>query len=278
MNAQTPEAQPEIPQSSTKPGLQLPEPDRENITVLLHNLPKAPVLPWNRYDSPWEESSENGDGEDAPLTDPETPTAEAMDTPTEESTPETLPDEPQNTGEEGAVLVPIEALPQEVLMEETQENDDQEVSPNAVHQSFEPGFVNLSPYGLASVSPDTPSELAQVFDYVPPSIQEQDAEHEEAIAADSGTSSGTVSGTPSGSVSSATSTIPDGTNFPEPLPGMSAAGTVQDGGKVAALDVPAASAQGTGTQGIGAQGIGEQNPPESLIDDVDEEDLLSQLG
>lgn len=34
--------------------LRLPKPDRDNITVLLHNLPKDPVLPWNHYDSPWE--------------------------------------------------------------------------------------------------------------------------------------------------------------------------------------------------------------------------------
>lgn len=34
----------------------LPEPDAENITVLTHKLPNKPILPWNRYDSPWEES------------------------------------------------------------------------------------------------------------------------------------------------------------------------------------------------------------------------------
>jgi len=31
----------------------LPEPDRANITVLTNILPNNPVLPWNRYDSPW---------------------------------------------------------------------------------------------------------------------------------------------------------------------------------------------------------------------------------
>ncbi|WP_013322065.1 hypothetical protein [Gloeothece verrucosa] len=36
--------------------IELPEPDAENITVLTHKLPNKPILPWNRYDSPWEES------------------------------------------------------------------------------------------------------------------------------------------------------------------------------------------------------------------------------
>lgn len=34
----------------------LPEPDPDNITVLTHKLPNTPILPWNRYDSPWDES------------------------------------------------------------------------------------------------------------------------------------------------------------------------------------------------------------------------------
>lgn len=40
----------------------LPEPDRENITVFTNKLPDKPILPWNRYDSPWreEEEAENG--------------------------------------------------------------------------------------------------------------------------------------------------------------------------------------------------------------------------
>lgn len=33
--------------------IRLPEPDNENITVLTHQLPNDPILPWNRYDSPW---------------------------------------------------------------------------------------------------------------------------------------------------------------------------------------------------------------------------------
>jgi hypothetical protein len=37
-------------------GIHLPEPDLENITVLTHSLPNTPILPWNRYDSPWDEA------------------------------------------------------------------------------------------------------------------------------------------------------------------------------------------------------------------------------
>lgn len=38
--------------------LDLPEPDPENITVLSKSLPNKPILPWNRYDSPWQEEEE----------------------------------------------------------------------------------------------------------------------------------------------------------------------------------------------------------------------------
>jgi len=30
-----------------------PKPDLDNITVLAHNLPNKPILPWNKFDSPW---------------------------------------------------------------------------------------------------------------------------------------------------------------------------------------------------------------------------------
>ncbi len=39
-------------------GIQLPEPDPDNITVLTGKLPNKPILPWNHYDSPWEEEEE----------------------------------------------------------------------------------------------------------------------------------------------------------------------------------------------------------------------------
>ncbi len=38
------------------PKTPLPEPDNDNITVLTSKLPNEPILPWNRYDSPWLES------------------------------------------------------------------------------------------------------------------------------------------------------------------------------------------------------------------------------
>lgn len=38
--------------------LHLPEPDPDNITVLTRNLPNKPILPWNRYDSPWRDEEE----------------------------------------------------------------------------------------------------------------------------------------------------------------------------------------------------------------------------
>jgi hypothetical protein len=38
--------------------LEIPEPDAENITVLTDKLPNTPILPWNRYDSPWEDTEE----------------------------------------------------------------------------------------------------------------------------------------------------------------------------------------------------------------------------
>lgn len=39
-----------------EPKIKLPEPDLDNITVLTENLPNKPILPWNRYDSDWDEN------------------------------------------------------------------------------------------------------------------------------------------------------------------------------------------------------------------------------
>jgi len=39
----------------------LPKPDPENITVLSHNLPNKPILPWNHFDSPWTEEAPHED-------------------------------------------------------------------------------------------------------------------------------------------------------------------------------------------------------------------------
>ena len=50
-------------QENQETRIELPQPDAENITVLTDKLPNKPILPWNRYDSPWEgsesESQEN---------------------------------------------------------------------------------------------------------------------------------------------------------------------------------------------------------------------------
>ena len=45
----------EMPQNgcSAQENLCIPEPDKENITVLSSELPNSPILPWHHYDSPW---------------------------------------------------------------------------------------------------------------------------------------------------------------------------------------------------------------------------------
>lgn len=45
--------------------LTIPEPDPDNITVLTRNLPNKPILPWNHYDSPWQEGEEEKTAEEA---------------------------------------------------------------------------------------------------------------------------------------------------------------------------------------------------------------------
>ncbi len=52
------EVEEELPAQTLQDGIQLPEPDPDNITVLTGKLPNKPILPWNRYDSPWEEEEE----------------------------------------------------------------------------------------------------------------------------------------------------------------------------------------------------------------------------
>lgn len=50
--------------TSTQKRVRLPEPDSENITVLTHELPNEPILPWHHYDSPWlppEDGAETGE-------------------------------------------------------------------------------------------------------------------------------------------------------------------------------------------------------------------------
>jgi hypothetical protein len=60
MNAQSKlnESIGESDDNSKEKSITLPEPDRDNITVLTENLPNKPILPWNRYDSDWDEMQE----------------------------------------------------------------------------------------------------------------------------------------------------------------------------------------------------------------------------
>ncbi|QLE56955.1 hypothetical protein [Nostoc sp. TCL26-01] len=39
--------------TTSKERLILPEPDTANITVLAHNLPNDPIIPWNHFAYPW---------------------------------------------------------------------------------------------------------------------------------------------------------------------------------------------------------------------------------
>jgi hypothetical protein len=57
MKARSMDYNPELdsPVKQESEHLELPKPDPENITVFTHNLPNKPILPWNHYDSPWEE-------------------------------------------------------------------------------------------------------------------------------------------------------------------------------------------------------------------------------
>lgn len=68
----TPEPSPpnvvDAPSPVAAEGLELPEPDPDNITVLSKKAPNTPILPWNHYDSPWDET-EADTPEPAPATD-----------------------------------------------------------------------------------------------------------------------------------------------------------------------------------------------------------------
>lgn len=74
------ESEPETTESPTSESwLEIPEPDADNITVLTHNLPNKPILPWNHYDSPWEKP-EQEEAEEIMESEPE-----AVGEPTENS-------------------------------------------------------------------------------------------------------------------------------------------------------------------------------------------------
>ena len=148
MNAQTPEAQTAVPASpSPVKGLRLPEPDRENITVLLHNLPDAPVLPWNHYDSPWE-GEEEANPEEA-----------SSDRVTDEESAEVQPSE--STGEASHILEDPVADPSTIVFSpESIEPEESSAESSTLDEItglpkviFEPGFVNLTEGFSSSVLP-----------------------------------------------------------------------------------------------------------------------------
>ncbi len=47
------------PTEYLKESLSLPKADLDNITVLSQNLPNTPILPWNRFGSPWRNKGAN---------------------------------------------------------------------------------------------------------------------------------------------------------------------------------------------------------------------------
>lgn len=53
------QSSPETSDQESPKSVKLPEPDQDNITVLTHHLPNKPILPWNRYDSDWDETINN---------------------------------------------------------------------------------------------------------------------------------------------------------------------------------------------------------------------------
>lgn len=162
MNAQSPEVQPDTsPNSSAVKGLRLPEPDRDNITVLLHNLPKDPVLPWNHYDSPWKSEDDRPLEEEATSEDSSdlTVPSDEVDSSAE---PIVLQDDTaigQESPLETEVSPPLENTLDQQLEQELEEDrvsdssqDLEVLDPNRldgeerpVEKVFEPGFVNLTP-------------------------------------------------------------------------------------------------------------------------------------
>lgn len=69
------------------PKTPLPEPDNDNITVLTSKLPNEPILPWNRYDSPWLESEASETSKESPEPQELQESAAASDTASPGSAP-----------------------------------------------------------------------------------------------------------------------------------------------------------------------------------------------
>lgn len=63
---------------SAQENLCIPEPDKENITVLSSELPNSPILPWHHFDSPWiDEDAESAEAADD-VSDAEESSTEAV--------------------------------------------------------------------------------------------------------------------------------------------------------------------------------------------------------
>lgn len=99
--------------------LTLPEPDPDNITVLTRNLPNKPILPWNHYDSPWEEEEEEKTDQEADTLDqdPETPDAKAESLEEESDSAEAIADSLDEMDDEplAATADPVEETPTDEL-------------------------------------------------------------------------------------------------------------------------------------------------------------------
>lgn len=106
--------------------LTLPEPDPDNITVLTRNLPNKPILPWNHYDSPWQEAQE----EDAIASETDNQT-----------------DEPNNNAEDAAPeSVEAQNLDEKESTDEVNELDDHQLV-GATEQQLQPTLEELQQLG-----------------------------------------------------------------------------------------------------------------------------------
>jgi hypothetical protein len=216
MNAQSPEVEPKVqpevqpeaqlevqpdtthPDTTHNPGapavvkgLRLPEPDRDNITVLLHNLPKDPVLPWNHYDSPWKSEDDRALEEETVLAEapaessadlspetiatpvdegaePENPLAlentVALENTLESEASESIP-EPASPPEPDRSLkleVLLDHIPSEEVLsrQEEEENPPTEQHPNP--SAGEPGYVHLASPDQETIDQETqPLEIVE---------------------------------------------------------------------------------------------------------------------
>ncbi|MBF2087707.1 MAG: hypothetical protein IGR80_16450 [Synechococcales cyanobacterium K44_A2020_017] len=111
--------------ATAKKVVRLPEPDTENITVLTHELPNEPILPWHRYDSPWLDA----DGKVLLLDTPDAPV-------TTEEIVEAAVEEVKVTGAQSALPDPdLPESPEAIAPSGLPDPDDAESSTQAVPKS-----------------------------------------------------------------------------------------------------------------------------------------------